>query len=68
MNLILFLFLGVFFLAFGLIFLFAPKWIILLSQWGNRLVFTDHDAVAHRKFVGSALFVLGLIMFYRAIS
>ena len=68
MNLILFLFLGVFFLAFGCIFLFAPQWIILLSQWGNRLVFTDHDAVVHRKFVGTALLVLGLFMFYRALT
>ncbi len=68
MNLFLFIFLGIFFLIFGLIFLFVPHWIILLSQWGNRLVFTDHDAVAHRKFVGTALLILGAIMFYRALT
>ncbi|NOY77759.1 MAG: hypothetical protein GXO76_07815 [Calditrichaeota bacterium] len=49
-------------------FLFAPHWIITISEWGNRLIFTDHDAVIHRKFVGIFLGVLSLVMFILAVK
>jgi len=49
-------------LAFGVLFLFFPEALIKLSEWGNRLVFTDHNAVAHRKVVGSMLLVVSVFM------
>jgi len=63
-----FWFFGVFFIIFSILFLFAPHWIITISEWGNRLIFTDHDAVIHRKFVGIFLGVLSLVMFILAVK
>lgn len=55
--------LSIFFLVFAYLFLFAPSWLIRLSEWGNRLILTDHNAVLHRKFTGILLLCLGVAMF-----
>jgi len=61
------LILGFLFMAFSLLFFFAPKLIIKISELGNRLVFTDHGTVAHRYWSGFVLLVMSLIMFYLGI-
>jgi len=68
MSQFLFIFLGVFFVVFSILFLFAPHWIIIISEWGNRLILTDHDAVIHRKFVGIFLGALSIVMFVLALK
>ncbi|RMF61951.1 MAG: hypothetical protein D6743_12850 [Calditrichaeota bacterium] len=55
---------GVLFLFFSALFFFAPGVIIRLSEIGNRLVFTDHGSVAHRKLSGAVLLIMSLVMFY----
>lgn len=61
------LILGFLFMAFSLLFFFAPNLIIKISEFGNRLVFTDHGTVAHRYWSGLVLLVMSLIMFYLGI-
>ncbi len=56
--------LGLLSLTFSILFLFFPEVLLKLSEWGNRLVFTDHSAVLHRKVVGTVLFIAGLFMFF----
>lgn len=56
--------LGLLFMAFSMLFFFAPKLIVKISEIGNRLVFTDHGTVAHRYWSGLVLLVMSLIMFY----
>ena len=63
-KMFLFIMLGVLFLVFSLLFFFAPKTIIKISEVGNKMIFTDHKTVAHRFFSGFILFVMSLIMFY----
>ena len=59
-----FLFLGILFLTFGFMFLFAPRLIIRLSELGNKLVYTDHGTVAHRYLTGIIMLAVSLLMFY----
>lgn len=68
MTQLMFLFFGLFFIIFSILFLFAPHLIIIISEWGNRLIFTDHDAVIHRKFVGIFLAALSIVMFVLALK
>lgn len=63
-KMLLFIMLGVLFLVFSLLFFFAPKTIIKISEVGNKMIFTDHSTLAHRFFSGFILFVMSLIMFY----
>jgi len=56
--------LGFLFMAFSLLFFFAPGLIVKISEIGNRLVFTDHGTVAHRYWSGLVLLVMSLVMFY----
>ncbi len=58
------IFLGVFLLLFSMLFLFAPNALVRLSELGNKLIFTDHSSVAHRKLSGALLLIVSLIMFY----
>ncbi len=51
-------------MAFAILFLFFPETLIKLSEWGNKMVFTDHNAVAHRKLVGVVLLFVGIFMFF----
>ncbi|GBD93811.1 hypothetical protein BMS3Abin05_01406 [bacterium BMS3Abin05] len=64
----LFWFFGFFFIVFSFLFLFAPHLVIIISEWGNRLILTDHDAVLHRKWVGIFLGILSVVMFILALS
>lgn len=61
-----FILIGFIFLLFGMLFLFAPRTIVKLSELGNKLIFTDHGTVAHRKWSGLLLLLMSLIMFYLA--
>lgn len=63
-----FVILGMLFFFFSLLFLFFPKLIIKISEVGNRLVFTDHNTVAHRYMSGIVLLVVSLLMFYISLS
>lgn len=60
----LFFVLGLLFLVFSLLFFLAPKLIIRISEVGNRLIFTDHGTVAHRRWSGLVLLVMSVMMFY----
>ena len=59
-----FYFFGFLFLIFSFLFLFFPEVLIKLSEWGNKLVITDHEAVIHRKGLGVILFCLSIFMFF----
>lgn len=59
---------GLFFLLFSLMFFFAPNLIVKLSQLGNKMIFTDHGSVAHRRFTGFALFLMSILMFYIGVT
>ena len=52
------------FLVFSILFLFFPEVLIKLSEWGNKLIVTDHKAVMHRKVVGVMLFGLSVLVFF----
>lgn len=55
---------GLLSLLFSFLFFFAPGFIVKLSEIGNKLIFTDHGSVAHRKLTGVILLVISLVMFY----
>ncbi len=59
-----FVILGILFFFFSALFFFFPKLIIKISEVGNRLVFTDHNTVAHRYISGVVLLIMSLLMFY----
>lgn len=61
-----FYFLGLFFLLFSFLFIFFPDLLIKLSEWGNKLIITDHEAVLYRKVLGAFLFGLSFLMFFIA--
>ena len=54
-------------LTFGLLFLFAPRALIRLSEWGNKPLFTDHGTIVHRKGVGIFLVVVALFLLATAL-
>ena len=59
-----FIILGMLFFFFSVLFFFFPKLIVKISEVGNRLVFTDHNTVAHRYLSGVVLLIMSLLMFY----
>jgi hypothetical protein len=59
-----FLILGLVCLGFSLLFFFAPRIIIKVSELGNKLLFTDHSTVAHRYWSGLVLLIVGVLMVY----
>ncbi len=62
-----FLFAGLVFLVFALLFWFAPDVIIKLSEIGNKMIFTDHRSFAHRRLSGIVLLIMSIIMFYMSL-
>ena len=62
-----FLIFGLLFLFFSLLFFFAPRAIVKISLITNKLIFTDHNTIAHRYWSGIILFVMSLVMFYSAL-
>lgn len=63
-----FLILGLLFLSFSLLFFFAPRVIVKISEIGNKLLFTDHSTVAHRYWSGLVLLIMGAIMIYLSVK
>jgi hypothetical protein len=63
-----FIIIGLFFLSFSVLFLFAPKIIVKMSELGNKLLFTDYGTVAHRKLSGWVLLIMSLVMFYLGVK
>jgi len=63
-----FFLIGLLFLSFSVLFLFAPKLIVKLSEIANKLIFTDHSTVAHRRWTGFILIVVSVVMFYLGIK
>jgi len=61
---LLFWILGFLFLLFSGLFFFAPNMIIKISEVGNRLIFTDEKAVAHRYWSAGFLLLMSILMFY----
>ena len=52
---------GIVSLTVGGLLLKKPDTIIRLSELGNKVVLTDHFALAHRRPVGGLLIVLGAL-------
>ncbi len=63
-----FVILGILFFFFSVLFFFFPKVIVKISEVGNRLVFTDHNTVAHRYLSGVVLLIMSLLMFYISLA
>lgn len=59
-----FIIFGSIFFIFSVLFFFTPKFIIKISEMGNKLIFTDHGTVAHRYWSGIFLLIMSIIMFY----
>ena len=61
------IFLGLFTLFFGLLFIFSPKTLIKMSDRLNRMVQgVDTQVMSNRMIVGVALTLLSLLLFYYA--
>lgn len=65
---VLFFITGFVFLLFSLLFLFAPKMLVKLSEISNKMIFTDYGAIAHRKWSGVVLLILSFLMFYLGVK
>jgi hypothetical protein len=63
---ILFIALGVISGVFGILFLFAPKALIYLSELSNRIFMTDEVAIRFRTWVGIVLLFASVLMFFVA--
>lgn len=63
-----FILIGIVFLGFSAMFLFAPGLIIKMSELGNKLIFTDYSPVAYRKVSAVVLFLMSIVMFYLGVS
>jgi hypothetical protein len=63
-----FVLIGIVFLGFSAMFLFAPGLIIKMSELGNKLIFTDYSPVAHRKVSAVVLFLMSIVMLYLGIK
>jgi len=61
---IIFVLLGLLFVVFGLLFLFAPYAVVKISEVCNRMVFTDAKTLAHRNWSAAILLSAGILMFY----
>ena len=61
-----FVILGMIFLAFGLMFLFSPGVIAWLGERGNRILFSDEGVLSHGKIAGLSFVIVGFLMFYFA--
>ena len=61
------IFLGLFTLFFGLLFIFSPKMLIKMSDKLNRMVQgVDTQVMSNRMLVGIALMLLSILLFYYA--
>jgi hypothetical protein len=61
------LFLGLFTLFFGLLFIFSPKVLTRMSEGLNRMVQeVDSQVMSNRMMVGTVLVILALSLFFYA--
>ncbi|MFH1977185.1 MAG: hypothetical protein ABIJ52_16805 [Pseudomonadota bacterium] len=54
---------GIFFLIFGVLFLFFPQRLIKLSEWGNKVVLTNEKALSYRIAIGVFLIIVSAVIF-----
>ena len=54
---------GIFFLIFGVLFLFFPQQLIKLSEWGNKVVLSNEKALSHRVTIGVFLMIVSAVIF-----
>jgi len=60
-------FLGLFTMFFGLLFIFSPKFLTKMSEGLNRMVHqVDTQVMSNRVVVGAVLVILALFLFYYA--
>ncbi len=60
-------FLGLFTLLFGLLFIFSPKFLTKMSEGLNKMIQeVDTQVMRNRVAVGVVLVILGLFLFYYA--
>ena len=62
--------LGILLAVVGLLYLFSPRTMVKLNEWGKRTLFYDEWTIGHRLLAGVfflfvGLFVLGLTLFKR---
>lgn len=62
--------LGILVFIIGLLYLFSPRLLVKLNEWGKRVLFSDEWTIGHRLLMGVffllvGLFVLGLTFFKR---
>lgn len=53
---------------FGFLYISSPETIVKLSQWANKVVFTDRQMLVHRKVVGVLLLAAGILFLYIALK
>ncbi|HOO76349.1 MAG TPA: hypothetical protein PLI51_08520 [bacterium] len=61
-----FLLMGVLTVVMGALFLFRPRAIIHLSEFMNRIVTTDSEALKYRITMGLILLMFGIFFFFMA--
>ena len=54
---------GIFFLIFGVLFLFFPQQLIKLSEWGNKVVLSNEKALNYRVTIGVFLMIVSAVIF-----
>ncbi len=54
---------GIFFLIFGVLFLFFPQQLIKLSEWGNKVVLSNEKALNYRVTIGVFLIIVSAVIF-----
>lgn len=54
---------GIFFLGFGVLFLFFPQQLTKLSEWGNKVVLSNEKALGYRVTIGIFLIIVSAVVF-----
>jgi len=54
---------GIFFLLFGVLFLFFPQQLIKLSEWGNKVVLSNEKVLSYRVTIGVFLIIGSAVIF-----
>ncbi|HAM39628.1 MAG: hypothetical protein A2474_06790 [Elusimicrobia bacterium RIFOXYC2_FULL_34_12] len=58
------LFLGMFFLFLGFVYLYKPKFVIKINYYAKEFLFNDSYVLLRRKKIGILLVLLSLIAFF----
>lgn len=62
------LIIGIIAIVFGILFIFKPKLLEKLNEFGNRIITTDEFAIIYRHISGVLLIIIGIILFIIAFS